>query len=191
MATTWADERPAFRLQPVPESQAHTPGLRDPVSGLPGPALLVDSLDHALRRCGRSHQSLAVAIVELDSFATLRHRSGAAASERLLAEIGRRLQHILRPGDTVAQMTPGRFALLCEEVASVRDAGAIAARAACAVALPVVLAGSAINLTASVGITRSRPGVDDVPDLLRRAADALEGARFAGPGRVRVEDATV
>ena len=82
----------------------------DTVTGLPNRVLLLDRLDQALRRPGRTF--VAVIHLDLDRFRLLNTSLGAASADRVLAGVGARLQETVADGDSVARTGDDSFVVL-------------------------------------------------------------------------------
>src|SRR5579859_5490047 len=131
------------------------PDPRKLSSGLPGKAVLVDRLEHALARRDSDPASptrLAVLCVGLDTYNQAVGGFGYGADSALPAELAPRLTQELRPGDTVAQLGEDTLAVLCESLADEAGAVSVAERILKSVGEPVTVAGSSQLVIASVGI---------------------------------------
>jgi GGDEF domain-containing protein len=91
--------------------------LFDAETGLPGPGLLRDRLDVALRRARRLENFVLVIDLEVDDCGRGSSRSAAAVSS--LAES---LQSALRVDDTVARAGERELVIVCNDLVSVNDA---------------------------------------------------------------------
>ena len=163
--------------------------LHDRLTGLPNRVLFVDRMTQSLARTARRESLMAVLFVDLDRFKLVNDSLGHEAGDRLLLEVAARLQSVLRSGDTAARFGGDEFTLLCEEVVDEDQAVAIAQRVLAVVSVPYVLEGSAVHVTASVGIALS-DGADAVrpEDLLRDADSALHRAKDLGKARYELFD---
>ncbi|GAA4972417.1 putative bifunctional diguanylate cyclase/phosphodiesterase [Kineococcus glutinatus] len=161
--------------------------LHDPLTGLPNRALLVDRIEHALAAGRRDDTRLALLVCDLDGFKQVNDSAGPGAGDALLAEVAKRLQHVVRPGDTVARLGGDEFALLCLDVDSEADARTIADRAVAAAAEPVSVPGGPHLLGVSVGLALSGVG-STAERLLVDADDAMYTAKRAGKGRAHLFD---
>jgi len=94
-----------------------------------------------------------------------------------LVELAKRMQHIMRAGETLARLGGDEFVLLLLE----GDFRHALERVLEVVRKPVMLAGNTpACVTASIGVSRYRPGVEDGAQLLREADEALYRAKHAG-----------
>jgi diguanylate cyclase (GGDEF)-like protein len=160
--------------------------LHDPLTGLPNRLLLGDRIEQALARSTRETGRVAVLFLDLDMFKVVNDSLGHAAGDGLLVHVGRRLESVLRPGDTLARFGGDEFVIVCENV-PMEDVERLARRTARALRDPYVFEGRDVNVSVSIGIAVS--GDDTDSDTMLRDADAaLYRAKEGGRNRAVVFD---
>ncbi|MFQ5473919.1 MAG: putative bifunctional diguanylate cyclase/phosphodiesterase, partial [Dehalococcoidia bacterium] len=142
----------------------------DGLSGLPNRTLFVDRLKQAVAVARRSGELVAVMFLDLDHFKDVNDTVGHAEGDRLLRKVARRLQSLLREGDTLARFGGDEFVLLLPNITGAEDAIRAAQRILKALNKPWQVAGREFHLAASIGITIA-PIDGTNPDTLLRNAD--------------------
>ncbi|MEO6086987.1 MAG: sensor domain-containing diguanylate cyclase [Umezawaea sp.] len=133
-------------LQPVESDVPHSRGLVDPLTGLPGRALLHDRLDQALARARTHGTVVTLVLVDVHRLAAVNAEHGFQRGDELLTVLGGRLREGLREDYTVARYRGDEFAVVAEHSCGTGEAVAERVRE---------LAGRAVR----VGGVRVRPGV--------------------------------
>ncbi len=159
--------------------------LHDSLTGLPNRTLFADRVRMASSR--RAPRGYAIVYLDLDGFKLVNDTLGHAAGDRVLIEVARRLERLLRAGDTLARLSGDEFALLCEEVGE-DEVKRIADRVIDAMAKPIEVQSRAITQAASIGIALySADGTPTEPDEMLGDADlAMYRAKAAGKSRYAV-----
>ena len=162
--------------------------LHDALTGLPNRPLLIDRLEQAVARSGRSPRcGPAVMFLDLDRFKLVNDGLGHDAGDELLVAVSERLRASIRPEDTVARFGGDEFIVLCDRIASTQEALAVAARITGCFASPFTIHDEEVLVSASIGLV-VHDGTDDVATMLRHADAAMYQAKAMGPGRVQVFD---
>jgi diguanylate cyclase (GGDEF)-like protein/PAS domain S-box-containing protein len=156
--------------------------LHDSLTGLPNRTLFSDRVRMASSR--RGVHGFAIIYLDLDGFKLVNDTLGHAAGDQVLVEVARRLERLLRAGDTLARLGGDEFALLCEEVVD-EDVRAIADRVIDSMSKSIEVQGRAITQAASIGIAMYSPeGIPTEPDQMLGDADlAMYRAKAAGKSR--------
>ena len=156
--------------------------LHDSLTGLPNRTLFSDRVRMVASR--RSAAGHAIVYLDLDGFKLVNDTLGHAAGDQVLIEVARRLERLMRAGDTLARLGGDEFALLCEEVGE-QEVRTIADRVIDAMAKPIEVQGREITQAASIGIALySADGSLSEPDEMLGDADlAMYRAKAAGKSR--------
>lgn len=189
-------ERETRARQRAQRELAHQ-SLHDALTGLPNFSLLRERAVYALdqARHGRAGH-VTVLFVDIDHFKlandSLDHRRG----DRLVHAIAQRLSGVLALEDprrhecTLARPGGDEFIVLCEGLATERDAVTIARQLQDALRAPFFCDARPARLTASVGIAVAPHGAEgvDAERLLRDADVALGRAKERGRDRYEIFD---
>jgi diguanylate cyclase (GGDEF)-like protein/PAS domain S-box-containing protein len=174
------------------EEQLLHDAFHDVLTGLPNRALFIDRLSQAAERAKRQDKcQFAVLFLDLDRFKTINDSLGHHAGDRLLVEVGRRLEGCLRSGDTVARLGGDEFTVLLESVGDTSDAVRMAERIQTRLAAACQLGGPELFVSASVGVALSAFGFDGPDEILRAANTAMHRAKEQGRGCRQVFDSAM
>jgi diguanylate cyclase (GGDEF)-like protein/PAS domain S-box-containing protein len=159
--------------------------FHDPLTELPNWALFMDRLAVAIAHAQRRKDYLfAVLFLDLDRFKNVNDSLGHAVGDQLLVALTRRLEKILRPGDTLARMGGDEFAILADDVGDAANARRVARRIQEELQTPFRVGGSEVFTTSSIGIALSTTGYRRPEDLetdLRRAVGRGEIRTYYQP----------
>ena len=165
------------------EAELNRQAFHDTLTGLANRALFLDRVSHALERCERDTEPIAVLFLDLDDFKTVNDSLGHPAGDQLLVEVSQRLKAATRPSDTVARFGGDEFAILLESGAMPDTAQAVSRRIADALSPTFHVGGTDLLVRASIGITFGRHPQETPDDLLRDADLAMYLAKRNGKGR--------
>lgn len=171
--------RQIHRRQTALEYQA----LHDALTNLPNRALLQDRLEHEIHLANRTGGRVAFMLLDLDRFKEINDTLGHTTGDRVLIEIGRRLQEGLRDADTVARLGGDEFAIIS---AGMDDHSFVACANKVVELVERVIEVDQQNLYvgASVGISIYPEHGEDVASLIRQADIAMYRAKEDNKGFV-------
>ena len=170
------------------EEQLEHRAFHDPLTELPNRSLFMNRVEQGLARLDRRGKALAILFFDLDRFKVVNDTMGHEKGDLLLQEIGKRLNTMLRPGDTAARFGGDEFTLLLEDLNGIDDARVITERLIEALQEPIWMEGREFEITASIGVAMSFSRHDRAGDLLRNADIAMYRAKNKGKARYEVFD---
>jgi diguanylate cyclase (GGDEF)-like protein len=155
----------------------------DSLTGLANRAGFRARVNDALARPERRDGTQAVLFVDLDDFKDVNDLLGHPAGDEVLRAVAERLRTVVRPGDLVARLGGDEFAVLLDGIPDAAAAYGLAGRAVAALTTPVEIAGTAVHVSASIGLAMRQDG-SDLDDLMREADIAMYSAKALGKSRV-------
>jgi diguanylate cyclase (GGDEF)-like protein len=156
--------------------------LRDSLTGLANRTSLVARTEEVLRDARDRGTTVALFLLDLDRFKEVNDTLGHPVGDRVLQLAAQRLESTLRPGDAVARLGGDEFAVLLSEVRDASAAREIAQRIRSALEAPFLVAGTQIDLEASIGIALAPAHGTDSEQLLQRADVAMYVAKNSRSG---------
>lgn len=165
----------------VKESQDKLDHLahHDPLTALPNRLLFHDRLQHAMVRCARAGQQLAVLFIDLDRFKNVNDTLGHHVGDLLLKQVAGQLTACLREGDTLARLGGDEFIVLLEDVGG-PGAAHVAEKLMALFEQPLTVSGYELFVTGSVGISLFPQDATDLNMLIRNADVAMYQAKARG-----------
>ncbi len=144
-----------------------------------------------LARARQTGMRLAVMAIDLDRFKSVNDRHGHAAGDGVLAEVARRLQGNLRPGDLLARIGGEEFLVALPDT-GLAEANLLAERLCRAIEqAPISIdAHRTVSITVSIGLAAAdatpSSDMDAVAALIARADSALLHSKAQGRNQVTV-----
>jgi len=157
----------------------------DALTGLPNRAHFSETLNLALNNARRYRRPFAVMFIDLDHFKTINDTLGHAAGDKLLKEVGSRLNDTVRESDVVARLGGDEFVVLLQEVNARGQVSAVAHKILAALVKPMLILGRECGISASIGIAMYPGGAEDEQSLMRHADMAMYRAKEAGKNTYR------
>jgi diguanylate cyclase (GGDEF)-like protein len=152
----------------------------DPLTQLPNRRQALSDLYDLAHRGKRSGQPFAVLAIDLDGFKPINDQYGHDAGDEVLLTIARRLQSVVRTGDTVARMGGDEFIVLIDDPKAGDEAHLLtyASRMRDILSQPIpLLQGQLVFVGASIGVAAYPSHAKKVDDLMREADQAMYRAK--------------
>jgi diguanylate cyclase (GGDEF)-like protein/PAS domain S-box-containing protein len=144
-------------------------------------------LFHTLNTTLEMNESVAVLFCDLDGFKVVNDSLGHAVGDQLLCAVATRLGDSARAGDLVGRLGGDEFVVVCRDELDADEAERIAQRFIDIVREPIVINGREHEVSMSIGIAMSSPGVTG-SELVQQADLAMYAAKQAGRRRVALFD---
>ena len=144
-----------------------------------------DLADRRLQEHAASRQPLSLLLLEADYLKQIKDTYGHVRADEVLRALVGLFQGQMGEREQLGRLGEETFTLLAPGM-DLMAARSLAEQVRAQVSrTPIALADSAIHITVSIGVAQWRPG-EALAELLRRADQALQGARYAGRNRVQV-----
>ena len=155
----------------------------DALTGLPNRLLFADRLKLALANAERTGTALAVCYLDLDGFKPVNDAFGHAAGDEVLRQVAERLTQLLRGNDTVARLGGDEFVILAGGLQQPEAVAGLCERILSVVALPIAVAGTTVQVSASIGFSLFPDDSRSAETLLEQADRAMYQAKRSGGAR--------
>jgi diguanylate cyclase (GGDEF)-like protein len=160
--------------------------MHDALTRLPNRGFLRDRLERVLNLLKRDpERHCALLFMDVDRFKVINDSLGHLVGDDVLKEVARRLLTCVREPDLVARLSGDEFAILLEDVPVPAAALRVAQRVLAAMGAPLLLGGTELVLSASIGIAVADHRYLLADEVLRDADIAMYRAK--GMGRARFE----
>ncbi|WP_033437269.1 diguanylate cyclase domain-containing protein [Saccharothrix sp. NRRL B-16314] len=149
--------------------------LHDSLTGLSNRQRFITRLEslHSASRHG-----ITLYCLDLDAFSVVNNGLGHAVGDRLLTEVGRRLEALVADEQAlVARIGGDEFAILIDNSPDTPTVPEMVERISAAVEQPMV---GGVALSASIGVVDRPPSGSDAADVLRAAGATLQRAKAKG-----------
>ncbi len=158
---------------------------RDGLTGLPDRRLLLDRYNQAVAVAARQRRQVALLFLDLDGFKRVNDTYGHAAGDRVLQQVAARLRACMRTSDTACRYGGDEFVILLPQYEGQESAVAVAEKVCARLAAPYAVDGTAIRVTASIGMAIYPVDGHEYGDLMRvtdRAMYRNKARGAAAPG---------
>lgn len=134
-------------------------------------------------RPGAAEKGLAVIFCDLDGFKSINDRFGHKAGDGVLIEVARRLQQVVREGDTVARLGGDEFVVLADGIGR-EEAKDLAGRLRNAIIPPMRIDNRTARVGVSLGIGWAGCGMS-IEEVLHVADERMYDEKRARGGPAR------
>ncbi|WP_195763949.1 putative bifunctional diguanylate cyclase/phosphodiesterase [Pseudoduganella rivuli] len=152
----------------------------DALTGLANRTLLLIRLEHAIAAARRQQRAAAILFLDLDRFKTINDSLGHDAGDRVLIEVGRRIQRVVRETDTVARLGGDEFVVFLSDLYDEAPAAILSHAILDVLSRPMLILGHEISLSCSIGISVYPQDGADAKQLLKNADAAMYQAKALG-----------
>ncbi len=165
--------------------------FHDSLTQLPNRALFFDRLEQAINNISRDQGPHAILYMDLDRFKYVNDTFGHDIGDKLLIEVAKRLNDIVRSGDTVARLSGDEFALLLVNIKLLHNMLTFIKRIQACIRQPYTINNHILNIDLSIGIALTTAESSNGEVLLRNADSALRQAKQNGKGQYVIFDQKV
>jgi diguanylate cyclase (GGDEF)-like protein len=169
----------------------------DALTELPNRNSFIDKLKQEVARAKRNNEKIAVLYIDLDDFKLVNDAFGHELGDRLLKEVGKRLQISSRLSDTVARLGGDEFAIILTDLNTYQDSSNIGQRILADISSPVdcseriiadlaqpfEIENNSFTISSSIGIALYPENGKDATELLNSADTAMYSAKKEGKNR--------
>ncbi|QNA87899.1 EAL domain-containing protein [Massilia sp. Dwa41.01b] len=160
------------------EARLEELATRDTLTGLPNRNWINRRVSSML---DQGQGGTTVFFIDLNRFKEVNDSMGHATGDRLLQQVGRRLQSCMRPGDVVARLGGDEFVVAASCMGR-EAATAIARRLLATMDMPFVADGMEMRVGASIGISLAGGEDTSTDELFQKADTAMYKAKAQGDG---------
>ena len=152
----------------------------DSLTNLPNRSLLREQLNQVLEKQKELPEMIPVITLSLDRINRINSTLGHDIGDSVLCKVAQRLSNCRENINIVARLEAAEFAIVIQPVTEKQDAAKIAQNILDIVAQPMIVKGSELYLTASIGISLSPSDASDGDQLLKNAYTAMYNSQQQG-----------
>jgi diguanylate cyclase (GGDEF)-like protein len=152
----------------------------DYLTNLPNRLLFEDHFHGAMARSQRSKKWTGLFVIDLDHFKKVNDTYGHPFGDKVLIEVGKRLQESIRASDTVARIGGDEFVIIGEELTAMDDVCRVGEKILSAFKEPVLCDNNKVQISPSIGISIYPNDSEDMEKLMHFADIGLYRAKKQG-----------
>jgi diguanylate cyclase (GGDEF)-like protein len=165
-------ERIGLELRESRESFKYA-AFHDSLTNLPNRNFFIDSLRQSLEKSHHSGRKFGVLFLDLNRFKTINDSLGHSAGDRLIVNVAKRLETLVREGDVVARFAGDEFGIILNDIKMIDDTIEFAECVRRKLLTPFTITGRQVFTTFSIGIAVSQSYYEKAEDILRDADIAM------------------
>jgi len=165
----------------------------DPLTHLPNRLMFEDKLKRTVANAVEHNEPFVVFLVDLDNFKFFNDQYGHLVGDKMVAEIGNRLQSMMHDIDLVARLDGDEFVVIQKNVVDRHSAEEVARRIMNISTAPYEYRGFTLKAAVSVGVSCFPKDVNDDQDedimgeeIVNNAAVALQEAKSNGKNQYQL-----
>ena len=171
----------------VAEEQLLYGALHDGLTGLPNRLFFINRLKIVIESASNDpNYNYAILFLDLDSFKVVNDSLGHLVGDELLKQVAQKLKECLSKKDTIARFGGDEFAILVENISSIKEALKITKNIYKKLQQPFLLDNYEIFISASIGITSSGIKYQKPEEILRDADVAMYQAKSIDKGNYAI-----
>ena len=169
-------EKELINQKDILNHQAH----HDSLTKLPNRILFQDRLIQGIQKAKRNNKKLALFFIDLDHFKEINDSLGHAVGDKVLIEVTKKLNDVIRNEDTLARLGGDEFTVIIEDISKIEDISLLAQKIIDALIEPLKIDENVLYISCSVGISiYPNDGLSSV-DLLKYSDAAMYKAKNEG-----------
>ena len=170
-------ERSSEALRDSHENFRHA-AYHDGLTGLPNRNYFMDTLKSLLQHSrDRAESNFAVLFLDLKNFKTINDSLGHSMGDRLIKNVAKRLEGMIRENDMVGRFSGDKFGIILTDLLSREEATGFADRLARRLSEQYTLDGRQVFTSAKIGIAYGNSKYPEAEDILRDADIAMYYAK--------------
>jgi len=170
------------------EAKANFLALHDGLTGLPNRAHVIQRFTGAVEEIRKLGSEAALIFIDLDHFKDVNDTLGHAAGDELLIKVAERLRKATRNTDLVARLGGDEFLILVASKDIFGEVDRVHERVLKSVSQSVVLRGTEVRVTPTMGVSLFPRDGTDLDTLLRKADLAMYSGKQRGRSHMSYYD---
>lgn len=170
------------------EERNHRQAITDHLTGLSNRQGFESALDREIRTTDAAGEELACIFVDLDRFKWINDNLGHQAGDEVLRTFVERMNALLPPGATAARLGGDEFAILVRADQAEPVAQDLSARLCDLFIDPMMIEGTSVRLSASIGIALYPRHAGNAAELLQKSDMAMYSKKRDGKNGAQLYD---